>query len=1399
MSQSGLLCLALLWALVLGPVVHAADCNNNGIDDVFDLRNIVDVTAANVCAEAGEIGPDIVYSGTTVGSTLDGTATCGSAANSPDDWYAYSPAATGSVTVSLCGSGYDTVLSVVNGCGGTQVVCNDDFCDLISQVTFAATAGSRYLIRVSGYNGSTGAFTLNLNGPASVYGSSNDFNNDSIPDECQSLVTPERNRLSATYVFLGATPTETLRVDAETTATLNLRATSNVDWLTVTPSSQVMQTSTTLNLAYDPSAFDTAQVLTGQLELVADTGSTSTTLALPVRFELLEPTPDLSLQPSQLQLQARSGSPPFTREVVARNLAIRSTAVSYGTVVSWASIQSPGSTLTDAPTTATVRIDPSTLAPGSYTGFVSVISSTISSEFALTNLTLQVLPPDCNGNGIDDPVDIASGEATDCNANGIPDSCELTTETDANANGRLDSCEPGQYANLPFFEPFDPGALRPMWRVDGEAPSVSIEQVDDAAGTASVLQLDDLNGLANEMFRATFESDQSTSFTVSNASANGTPDFLANFNYDFVAYNGPSSGLTTTPARIAASPRSATGERRALRLEVNQRDATGSAAVVTAVPNIPNTTSLRQFRLSFDAFMNFCGQGSATGGTATGTGTTEFLGAGITADPSVPLGGFGTFTNGWLWAMSGEGGSTTDYDYYEGSGDALTRGRDIPNWFEAGLGAVNGGAAQWLGLFTNPAHEQGGSPGKTWVTVDMVYSEGRVELYFTPSVGTQAGVRTLVASWQSGSLLGAEVAGLPAVTYFDAFNSVAGTPADQFALIDNLEVYDGAGDSRASQNHATLGLNLEGETGVRLTYRARVHLASDEEPLVGPQRDEVAANAVLVSADGGRTWYEIASLRQPTGGFSLYDVDLDSAIAELGLEYTDSFQIRFSQTGLQQAPEGGYEIDLVKVTNAATSQPALASSVQAFNFDIIEGTAVAASSVSITNVGGGQASFTVSADAEWILPEVTEGTSFGEAVIVPVAFATTQLPIGVHVGRLTASDRDTTASVQIPVTVRVTRPTEVNLTRDPADVAWTLVTPELPEFTGVVTGRSIDRRYRIDAAGKVAVGFLESQPVDVNETATAPAVPGHRPILGDPTTLYEVEWDVDLLPPGPTAPAVRFRTGSTDFSRTDMLVVSPEFKPGSSLIGGGSLSIPKVFRQVIASRGGVEALRSSLDIVNASDRDATATTVFLNSAKFRTALQQGFEVPGTAFVPIASINLRNSNVSEFQSGSVPSAFAAPEIQDFGVEGLRLIGQEPRKTTADLGATIVGWWESPVIPFASVPEGQLVRVSWTITTTATEETRSAVPPFRLRTSSDEIVYTYLTMIDSMEDGAGVPIAGESRTYDQYFIIEENVTSGEGTANAQSLWSFAIDYIYTPDRGDDPTIGVIIQQIDVVRFL
>jgi hypothetical protein len=48
---------------------------------------------------------------------------------------------------------------------------------------------------------------------------------------------------------------------------------------------------------------------------------------------------------------------------------------------------------------------------------------------------------DCNGNAIDDALDIATGTSADCNANGIPDECDLNAPgADIDGDGQLDVC-----------------------------------------------------------------------------------------------------------------------------------------------------------------------------------------------------------------------------------------------------------------------------------------------------------------------------------------------------------------------------------------------------------------------------------------------------------------------------------------------------------------------------------------------------------------------------------------------------------------------------------------------------------------------------------------------------------------------------------------------------------------------------------------------------------------------------------------------------------------------------------------------------------------------------------------------------------------------------------------------
>ena len=107
-------------------------------------------------------------------ATFDGSGNC---ITSPNIWYCYTALSTGNVTVSLCGSEFDTMLAIYNGCNNFPILanlidCNDDFCGRQSQITFAATAGNKYLIEVGGFDteSRTGPGVLSISSDSSPPG-----------------------------------------------------------------------------------------------------------------------------------------------------------------------------------------------------------------------------------------------------------------------------------------------------------------------------------------------------------------------------------------------------------------------------------------------------------------------------------------------------------------------------------------------------------------------------------------------------------------------------------------------------------------------------------------------------------------------------------------------------------------------------------------------------------------------------------------------------------------------------------------------------------------------------------------------------------------------------------------------------------------------------------------------------------------------------------------------------------------------------------------------------------------------------------------------------------------------------------------------------------------------------
>lgn len=104
--------------------------------------------------------------GYTTGPTVGSCASMGS-----DVWYEYTASGSGTLLVSFCQPGtsasFDTALAAFTGpCTNlTQVACNDDSCALLSEISFAVTAGQTYYIAVGGYNGDQGTFSVGLRCP----------------------------------------------------------------------------------------------------------------------------------------------------------------------------------------------------------------------------------------------------------------------------------------------------------------------------------------------------------------------------------------------------------------------------------------------------------------------------------------------------------------------------------------------------------------------------------------------------------------------------------------------------------------------------------------------------------------------------------------------------------------------------------------------------------------------------------------------------------------------------------------------------------------------------------------------------------------------------------------------------------------------------------------------------------------------------------------------------------------------------------------------------------------------------------------------------------------------------------------------------------------------------------
>lgn len=119
----------------------------------------------DLCTDCIRVLTDVPYQGRTRAATGTDISSC-ALNDTLDAWNCWTADCTGRVSITTCGSSFDTTLAVYDACGGAELACDDDGCPFSplnrSKVTLDVTEGTTYYIRVAGYDGLSGNYTLNV-------------------------------------------------------------------------------------------------------------------------------------------------------------------------------------------------------------------------------------------------------------------------------------------------------------------------------------------------------------------------------------------------------------------------------------------------------------------------------------------------------------------------------------------------------------------------------------------------------------------------------------------------------------------------------------------------------------------------------------------------------------------------------------------------------------------------------------------------------------------------------------------------------------------------------------------------------------------------------------------------------------------------------------------------------------------------------------------------------------------------------------------------------------------------------------------------------------------------------------------------------------------------------------
>lgn len=225
-------------------------------------------------------------------------------------------------------------------------------------------------------------------------------------------------------------------------------------------------------------------------------------------------------------------------------------------------------------------------------------------------------------------------------------------------------------------------------------------------------------------------------------------DYTAEFAYDYSVRS------------IPAAPHSS-GTTIGVKFTVNKNDAVAATAALSAYPL--GQVFSGDYALRFDMWINY------NGGAGGGTGSTEFMMAGLNTAGTRVIWPSNAASDGYTFAVDGEGGAADDYRAYQGPTEyAIGSGVYVPK-------TLNNTDTMYLAMFPSTLYETAGVPGKQWVEVDIRQTGSALE-------------------WRINGVKLASIAN-PTVTagnvmlgYMDPYASIASPAADNFIIYDNVRV-----------------------------------------------------------------------------------------------------------------------------------------------------------------------------------------------------------------------------------------------------------------------------------------------------------------------------------------------------------------------------------------------------------------------------------------------------------------------------------------------------------------------------------------------------------------------------------------------------------------------------------